>query len=193
MDKLYKKIIYKNNVKKENKALSMDELLIRIAEGDMEAFRNLYELTDKAVYGFALSILKNHHDAEDVMQDTYLRIRAAAHLYRPNGKPMAWIFTIVRNIVFMKLRSSKRFDFSDYNEIENDVKFSSIMDNEDRLVLEAAFKVLGEDERKIVMLHAITGLRHREIADIVEMPLATVLSKYNRALKKMKKFLNEKE
>jgi RNA polymerase sigma-70 factor (ECF subfamily) len=85
MDKLYKKIIYKNNVKKENKALSMDELLIRIAEGDMEAFRNLYELTDKAVYGFALSILKNHHDAEDVMQDTYIKIRSAAYLYQSIG------------------------------------------------------------------------------------------------------------
>lgn len=193
MDKLYKKIINKSNVKKVNKDLSTDELLIRIAEGDMEAFRNLYELTDKAVYGFALSILKNHHDAEDVMQDAYLRIRAAAHLYRPNGKPMAWIFTIVRNMVFMRIRSSKRFELSDYNEIENDIKFSNIMNNEDRLVLETAFKVLGEDERNIVMLHAITGLRHREIADIVEMPLATVLSKYNRALKKMKKFLSERE
>ena len=193
MTKTFKKLRNKNNTKMQQQFCIDEILLIRIAQGDMEAFRSLYELTDKAVYGFALSILKNQHDAEDVMQDTYLRIRAAAHLYQPTGKPMAWIFTIVRNMALMKLRSKKRITYTEYDILENDINFSRIMNNEDRLVLEAALRVLGEEERKIVILHAITGLRHREIADIMEMALATVLSKYNRALKKMRKYLEEKE
>ena len=56
---------------------------------------------------------------------------------------------------------------------------------EDRHVLRAALSVLSEQERQVVMLHAVTGLKHREIAQLLELPLATVLSKYRRALKKL--------
>ena len=55
--------------------------------GDSDAFRALYESAKEAVFGFALSILKKTHDAEDAMQDTFLKIRGAAHLYVPQGKP----------------------------------------------------------------------------------------------------------
>ena len=48
---------------------------------------------------------------------------------------------------------------------------------------------IGEEERRIVLLHAITGMKHREIAALLELPLATVLSKYHRALKKMRAYL----
>ena len=56
---------------------------------------------------------------------------------------------------------------------------------EDRHVLRAALSLLSEQERQVVMLHAVTGLKHREIAQLLELPLATVLSKYRRALKKL--------
>ena len=49
--------------------------------------------------------------------------------------------------------------------------------------------MLGEEERRIVLLHAVTGMKHREIAALLELPLPTVLSKYHRALKKMRSFL----
>ena len=52
-------------------------------------------------------------------------------------------------------------------------------------------KVLGDQERQILILHAVTGLKHREIAEMLGMPLATVLSKYARSLKKLKKALEE--
>ena len=63
------------------------------------------------------------------------------------------------------------------------------MTAEDREVLSAALGVLGEQERQIVLLHAVSGLKHREIAQLMELPLATVLSKYHRGLKKLKKKL----
>lgn len=59
------------------------------------------------------------------------------------------------------------------------------------MVLDAAMECLEQDEREIVILHALTGLRHREIAEALDMPEGTVLSKYNRALKKMRKALGE--
>ena len=48
---------------------------------------------------------------------------------------------------------------------------------------------VSDEESQIVMLHAVAGLKHREIADMLDMPLATVLSKYNRALKKMRRII----
>lgn len=170
-----------------------DELIAKTGEGDSEAFRLLYSLTDRAVYGFILSILKNQHDAEDVMQDTYLKIRECAHLYKPMGKPMAWIFTIARNCALMKIRRDKKIVELTPREDVDEKGFDQVSDLEDRLVLEAAFGVLDDTQRQIVMLHAVSGIKHREIAEILELPLSTVLSKYARALSKLKKHLESSE
>ena len=74
-----------------------EELLAGIAQGDADAFAQLYRATDRMLYAYALSLTRSHHNAQDVMMETYLKIRAGAHLYRPMGKPLAWIFTIARS------------------------------------------------------------------------------------------------
>ena len=62
----------------------------------------------------------------------------------------------------------------------------TIDEEHSREVLQQALASLGDVERQVVLLHAVTGLKHREIAALLEMPLATVLSKYHRALKKLR-------
>ncbi|HIW74497.1 MAG TPA: RNA polymerase sigma factor [Firmicutes bacterium] len=172
-------------------APSPDEgLLAEIAQGSEEALRALYVETSAAVYGFALSILKNPHDAEDVMQETYIRLYGAASAYRPQGKPMAWILAIVRNLARMRLREAGKTVLPDSQEQwpEDTALFHSGSD--DRLVLEAAMRLLSDEERQVVMLHAVSGLRHREIATLLEQPLSTVLSRYHRALAKLRRELS---
>ena len=66
-----------------------EKLLKRVAAGDAEAFRQLYHNTDRTVYSFILSILKNPQDAEEVMQETYLKIWTSAASYQSQGKPLA--------------------------------------------------------------------------------------------------------
>lgn len=166
----------------------LEELLRQIALGSQQAFEELYRATDSAIYGYALSLMRNHHEAQDVMMDTYLKIRCAAHLYMPMGKPMAWILTITKNIARTKLRSAGRqIPLDDLEETTP----SFDRDSEEAVALEQAMKVLGDQERQILILHAVTGLKHREIAEMLGMPLATVLSKYDRSLKKLKKALEE--
>ena len=166
----------------------LEELLRQIALGSQQAFEELYRATDSAIYGYALSLMRNHHEAQDVMMDTYLKIRCAAHLYMPMGKPMAWILTITKNIARTKLRSAGRqIPLDDLEETTP----SFDRDSEEAVALEQAMKVLGDQERQILILHAVTGLKHREIAEMLGMPLATVLSKYARSLKKLKKTLEE--
>ncbi|MPM09552.1 ECF RNA polymerase sigma factor SigK [bioreactor metagenome] len=178
---------------REKKAVISEDLLARIGNNDMAAFEELYRKTERSIYTYALSFLKNHDDALDVMQDTYLKIRAAAHLYEPMGKPMSWVFTIVRNLSMSKLRLKNRTDDMQVEDIENDLSFSYITNHEDKLVLRAAFKVLNEQERQIILLHAVSGFKHIEISKYLGIPLSTVLSKYYRGLKKLRKHLMEQE
>ena len=171
-----------------------DRLMSRIAEGDEEAFLQLYQSTDRTIYSFILSILKNSQDAEEIMQETYMKIWTSASSYQSKGKPLAWIFTIARNLCYMKFREQKyRSDLSldDLAGNEQGEPCSKIEDAADKVVLKAAVEILKEEEREIVLLHAAAGLKHREIAEALGMPLATVLSKYNRAIKKLGQYLRE--
>ena len=167
-----------------------ERLLPLVGQGDPEAFEVLYRSTEKAVYALALSILRNPHDAEDIVQETYLKVRAAAHLYVPQGKPLAWLFTITKNLCRDLLRGHSRTEAAP-DWAEDDLRFSYVSDPTDRLVLEAALKALGEEERQVVLLHAASGLKHREIARDLGLPLSTVLSRYSRALKKLQRYLTE--
>lgn len=175
-------------------SLLYEKLILSLADGDKDAFRLLYEATKDAVYGFALSILRCRQDAEDVMHDTYIKVYMDAGNYSPHGKPLAWILTIVRNLSLNYIRSENRTEKLPDDELPEPV------DPEDKIekatssmVLGAAMHVLTDEEREIVVLHALTGYRHREIAEILSMPQGTVLSRYNRALKKMRKEIDGKE
>ena len=167
-----------------------ERLLPLVGQGDPEAFEVLYRSTEKAVYALALSILRNPHDAEDIVQETYLKVRAAAHLYVPQGKPLAWLFTITKNLCRDLLRGQSRTEAAP-DGAEDDLRFSYVSDPTDRLGLEAALTALGEEERQVVLLHAASGLKHREIARDLGLPLSTVLSRYSRALKKLQRYLTE--
>lgn len=75
-----------------DKEALLEEYMAQIAKGDHDALAALYQHTNASIYGFALSILKNASDAEDALHDCFLDIYQAAGSYRPQGKPMAWIF-----------------------------------------------------------------------------------------------------
>lgn len=180
--------------KKENiQALSVDEgLLAEIASGSKDAFAAFYHQTKGAVYAFALSTMKNHEEACDVMQETYLKIRSAAHLYQPMGKPMAWVFTITRNFCLMRLRSQNKLSpLAEEAEGLSPDALTFVQDHDDRLVLSAVLGLLSAQERNIVLLHAVSGMKHHEIASLLSIGLSTELSKYHRAIKKLKKALQE--
>lgn len=165
--------------------------MAQIAKGDRDALGALYHQANTAVYSFALSILKNTSDAEDALHDCFLDIYQAAEHYRPQGKPMAWIFTIVRNRCLQKLRERTRTADIPSEDWEPYLQSRESITPEDRLLIGTCMERLNQQERQIVVLHAVSGSRHREIAQLLQLPLPTVLSKYHRALKKLKKYVTE--
>lgn len=172
-----------------NPSEELEALLSGIAAGSREDLAELYRRTRAAVYGLALSYLKNGAEAEDVAQDTFVKVWAAAPSYRPQGKPMAWLLTIARNLALGRMRTAARIqDLSEAQWSAFSIE-SDTLTADDRTVLGAALGRLSDEERHIVVLHAVCGLKHREIAQFLDLALPTVLSKYHRSLKKLKTIL----
>ena len=167
----------------------LQRLLIRVAGGDRDALAELYQRTRAAVYGLALSYLKNAHDAQDLTQDVYVQVWDCAAQYRPTGSPMGWLLAICRNLCLMRLRQGERYAALSEEEWDAIPAQECELDADERALLQGALASLADEERRIVLLHAVTGMKHREIAALLELPLPTVLSKYHRALKKMRIFL----
>ena len=170
----------------EIRSQELEQLLLQVGRGDREAFARLYSLTRTGVYGLALSLLHHTHEAQDTAQDTFVRVWESAPAYRPQGSPMAWLLTIARNLAQTRLRRSGRqveLDEEAWNAIPAQAPGIS---PEDRQLLQAALAGLGAEERRIILLHAVAGLKHREIARLLERPLSTILSKYHRGLAKLR-------
>jgi len=171
----------------------IEELIFAISRVDSSALAELYEKTKDAVYAYALSFLKNSYDAEDVLHDLYVSIWRSAAQYRARGKPMAWILTITRNLCMSKFRAQKRISDLPEEDWEPYLSANDSISIEDRLLLEACMKQLSREESEIVMLHAVSGVKHRDIAELMNFPLSTVLSKYHRALKKLRAILEKED
>ncbi len=167
----------------------LEALITGVAAGDRDALGQLYGAARGAVYAMAVGLVKNAHEAQDVTQDTFVRIWDCAGQYRPGGSPMGWILTVARNLALMRLRRDARVQTMDEAAWDAIPADAPGVTAEDRAVLQTALESLTDRERQIVLLHAASGLKHREIGQLLDLPLATVLSKYHRALKKLRVLL----
>lgn len=170
-----------------------ERLFSKIARGDEKAFEELYYITYKPLYAFILSMTMSREDAEDLLQETYIKVRGACHLYQKKGNPMAWIMKIAKNLFLMKCRKEKGKEIVNIENYEEQLCFSQIPSMEDRILLEQLFQSVSVEDRDIIIMHVIMGMKHREIAEILEQPVGTVLSRYHRAMKILKQRAKGKE
>ncbi len=176
----------------EQENIFLDDCLKRIAtHQDSEALSQLYKKTSSGVYALSLSILKNTHDAQDVLHDCYIQIFMHAAKYKSKQKPMAWIITIAKNLCLQKLRFKANHAQVTLEDWDAYFTHNPIVSEDDKHVLRACMSHLTDEERQIVVLYAVSGFKHREIAQILGMNLSTVLSKYNRSLTKLKNILTQ--
>ena len=158
----------------------IDLLVLRVSAGDDKAFETLYGKMQRGVFAFAYTYLGNYADAEDAVQETFLTVKRKAGLYRAGSDGRAWIFQIAKNYCLDEIRKRKlRREREDAPVLEPYA--------EPRLpLLSEMVKELDADEKEIVILHAVWGYKHREIAEITGAPLGTVTWKYPRAIEKLK-------
>jgi len=152
-----------------------------------------------AAYNLARWLTHNDSDAEDVVQEAYLRAVRSFDRYR-GGDPRSWVLTIVRNTCYTWLRQNRATptalagdaDGDSVPEIpgdpaaQPDVQFLRAVD---RQLLREALEALPTEFREALVLRELEGLSYKEIADITDVPLGTVMSRLARARKQLQQSL----
>lgn len=171
--------------------LSDKELQQRYAEFEKEAVPHL-----NAVYNFALRMTGDEDDADDLVQETYLKAFRFFDKFEKGTNCKAWLFRILKNSFINDYRkTTKEPNKVDYDDIQNfyeNIKadevetqhyeedaFSNLLDDE----ISKAISELPEDFRTVVILSDIEGFTYEEIADFVDIPVGTVRSRLHRARK----------
>lgn len=173
---------------------AVDKALIALQNGDTNELATIYDLTNKGVFTFILPIVKDYALAEDVLEQTYISVYEKINLYQSKSSGRNWILTIARNIAINEFNKNKRQIAFDYDE-EKVVPegLYSLDQSLDTPLIKLANEILDEIEFKIVIMYAIGEFKHREIADILHLPLGTVTWKYKNALSKLKEEYQRRE
>lgn len=172
-------------------ATDLNSLMEYVKKGDETAFEQLYLSTKKQLFFTLLAIVKDYRLAEDLMQDTYIKLRLNPEGYRANTNALGYILTVGRNLALNEYNRRKREVATDFTDKEYMLGDYTI--NGDVTTINYILKLLDVDEREIVILYTISGFKHNEIARITGKPLGTVLWMYSKAMKKLRKKLKEEE
>ncbi len=164
-----------------------DEAICNISKGDRNALSVIYRQYGKMIFSVALQIVKQKSDAEDVLQDTMLKILKSAHGYRKGSNPKAWVLAIARSCALDKLK--KRGNALALDAIEGEPLFTE--DNVEFIYVHEALSRLSDEERLIIKLRYYAELDHKEIARVFGITHATARKRCQRALEKLKSYFEE--
>ena len=158
-----------------------DRALSRLANGDMSALEDIYRQLGRRIYMLALSILRDTHSAEDIMQDTFVKLAAEARAYREGSNAIAFILTMTRNLSLNLLKKQRRETPSEQlpDRVDGDAPPLAALE---------ALALLDEQERQIVILKLDCGMKHKQIAAILGITPDACQKRYRRALEKLKPY-----
>jgi RNA polymerase sigma-70 factor (ECF subfamily) len=193
-----------------------DEALIEKfrAHDDLTVFKVLVKRYQHRVYSTAYRLLGNNDEAEEVVQDTFIKVHQNLDKYRMNAAFSSWIFRIAHNVCMDSLRAKQRrratsiVSFDPQSSVaESDGAFgasqpvaqladdkpdpSQVLDlSEQTEVVEASLRQLPEAQKTVLILHDIEGFSYQEIAEIVGTSIGTVRSRLHYGRIKLKELLN---
>ena len=164
--------------------MDIKDIIIELQNRNTRHFREFYDLTKKQVFSSAIAILGHIPEVEDVVQDTYLKFVHSCASFDPNRNVYAYLSTIARNEAINFYNKQKRIVRSD--EYVNSVADEATNFTDD-IELEETLNLLDtNDEKEVVRYHIVLQYKFKDIAEIMEKPLGTVLWIYNKAIKKLR-------
>jgi RNA polymerase sigma-70 factor (ECF subfamily) len=170
---------------------AFQETLRRAAAGDQEAWRVIVDMYSRRVFGLIRAQCGNADLAEEITQSTFCTIVAKIGSYTEQGKFESWLFHIAMNRLRDEMRRRKR----QAQPVEEETLTGLVgaapeappgVDPAERQALLRAIESLSEADRRIVHLRHVAGLSFKQIAELLDQPLGTVLARQHRALKKLK-------
>ena len=186
---------------KDKFKLSDEKLILRFQEGDINAYNELVKRYKDRLLNFVFRYFNNREQAEDVVQDTLIKLYTHASYYKNIAKFSTWIFTIAKNNALTELRKNKRKKtdslWTDDGKVidinSNDQTLDRRVQNE--IAVDQLNKFLDEipeNFRMAVVLRDFQELSYDEISKILEIPIGTIKSRINRGriqlAEKMKHF-----
>jgi RNA polymerase sigma-70 factor, ECF subfamily len=163
-----------------------EELIQRFYEGDREALAVIFERHKEGVFNFALRMVNNRADAEDIISDAFGRVCDGHNRFVPNARFKTWLYTIARNACIDKIRSRKKWgsmwfqkkdseehlpmDFPSHDESASEV----LQRKEAAQHIHTAINQLPSDQREAIMLREFQELAYDEIAQILGCSLSNV-------------------
>jgi RNA polymerase sigma-70 factor (ECF subfamily) len=175
-------------------------LIERCRAGDIAAFEPLVEKYRQRVWRLAYNVVRDREEAWDVAQEAFVRAWQALPNFRGQSAFYTWLFRIVMNVASDRARAraargrafgTERIPEEDWDRVLVDQPDDARPDAaaagaEQRARIEKALATLSADHRRIVVLSDIEGLSYKEIADVLEIPMGTVMSRLHNARKRLK-------
>ena len=171
---------------KKSHIKNLEDIIEEFRVGNYDSFDEFYHQTNKQLYVFIYDIIRNRQSSEDLLQETYMRFLNHIDKYKKNTNYFNFLVTIARNLAINEYHKQKRMVYDE--EYIYSVKEESPTDVPDLFYL---LDYLNEKEREIVILHMIDNLKFKEIAKMKDKPLGTFLWLYNKAIKKLKRKVEE--
>ncbi len=177
-----------------------EDLIERFQEGDLYAFDLIVSRYKNQLLNFIFRFLGNTEEAEDLVQETFLRVYRNRKAYQKIAKFSTWIYTIAGNLAKTELRKRKRrrfFSISElgYNEKDYDIfdeAYNPEKDVDGRMkeaIIHEQILALSPKFREVILLRDVQQLSYEEISEIVDIPLGTVKSRVNRGRLKLQEKL----
>jgi RNA polymerase sigma-70 factor (ECF subfamily) len=175
------------------------ELIERLQRRDAQAMVDLYDRYGKLIYSIILRTVRSSATAEDITQETFLRVWNRIHTFtNDRGNLQGWLVTVARNRAFDYLRSqqsSRALATANLDELERAGYFYSELDQSDRIAKQnavtQALNLLPEEQREVIELTHYEGMTQTEIAQKLGKPLGTVKGLVRGALKKLRSSMTE--
>src|SRR6266478_2468708 len=160
----------------------------RCRAGDKEAFRHIVEHYQTEAIGHAVAILGNREDAMDAVQEAFIDTFKALDRLDLTRPFYPWFYVVLRNRCHKLAAGRKKRETSRSDELEI-VAPSSSLQPEDRMLLEQSMLELPAEDRELITLRHLDGLSYEELAERLEVPLGTIMSRLYHARKRLREKL----
>jgi RNA polymerase sigma-70 factor (ECF subfamily) len=168
------------------------ELMARLGAGDMTALDQLAQRHQGRIFVLAYRLLGDWHRAEDVVQETFLRLRQAARSYEPQAKFTTWLYRIVHNLSIDQQRragGTPRHVEAALEERQDAPADDAAARRECARLVQKAVAELPDRQRQVVVLHRYEGLSHTEISEVTGWSKSAVESLLVRAYENLREKL----
>ncbi len=173
----------------------IESMILQVGLGDRAAFSALYDATSAKLFGVCLRVLNNRAEAEDALQNVFVKVWQKARLYSANGySPMTWLITLARNTAIDKLRTRRdgHVDIDDVHDLSDGAPTpeAEAVAASERRQLNQCLQELEADKSEAVRRAYLDGDSYQDLAARYEVPLNTMRTWLRRSLLKLRECLS---